>query len=328
MKYLYPELEPYAVYRLHLADLHEVYVEECGNPKGIPAVFLHGGPGSGCAEEHRRYFDPAAYRIILFDQRGSGRSLPLGATQENTSQLLVSDMEGIRHQLGIRRWLLFGGSWGATLALLYAQTHPAAVRGMILRGAFLARPEDMDWFFVALQRLFPAQWKLFTQDLGEDGSLDALIDGYHAALHGEDHEFALRAARSWSAWGNVVVNWHRTMSREEEHRAQRQSTADTETEAAQERMLAKARVETHYAHHRYFLKPDQILSGISLLPSVPVSIVHGRFDLTCTMEAAWLLHRAIDNSRFIQVETAGHLIGEPAMTSALIEETDRMRTML
>ncbi len=327
MKSLYPELDPYAIHHLNVDDLHELHVEECGNPNGIPALFLHGGPGSGCSDEHRRYFDPTYYRIILFDQRGSGKSLPLGETELNTSQHLVSDMETIRRHLGIEQWMLFAGSWGATLALLYAQTHPDRLLGMILRGSFLARTEDMEWFFVGLKRLFPQPRERFSNDVAEPENLETVIKWYYTAVHGDDHDLSLHAARAWSAWGSYVVNWHRARSGEKLDR-EKQSETETETETERERLLAKVRIETHYAYHRYFIVQNQILSNIATLPDIPVSIVHGRFDLTCTMEAAWLLHRAIPNSRFIQVEEAGHLIGEPAMTAALIEETDRMRERL
>jgi proline iminopeptidase len=311
---LYPPLEPYAVHRLRVAEIHEVHVEECGRVDGVPVVFLHGGPGSGCSEAHRRYFDPAFYRIVLFDQRGSGRSSPAGETQDNTTADLISDMETIRNTLGIDRWMVFGGSWGATLALLYAQAHPERVKGLVLRGVFLARETDMDWFFRELQRLLPEAWMRFSREIPQGRDL---IDWYHASLHGKDRTLALRAAQTWDDWSGQVVNWQRDETRTVE-----------DTPESRERLLAKIRLETHYAHHRYFIEENAILRRIDMLPSVPVSIVHGRLDLACNMDAAWRLHHAIAGSRLITLERAGHLMSEPDMAQALVRETDRMRELL
>ncbi len=321
MESLYPPCEPYAEHRIGVDEPHELFVEECGNPQGVPVVFLHGGPGSGCAPHHRRYFDPGFYRIVLFDQRGSGRSVPQGETAGNRTEDLLSDMETIRRYLQIEQWMLFGGSWGATLALIYGLTHPDRLLGVILRGTFLARESDLDWFFVELRRLFPQAWERLSQAMPDCRESHRLIDWYRHALHGEDRALALSAARSWSEWGSHVVGWHKADAVDA-------SDKEPETEAQQARMLAKARIETHYARERYFIDENEILSRIDLLPAVPVSIVHGRFDLTCTMESAWLLHRAIPGSHFIEVREAGHLIDEPAMAAALIEETNRMRELL
>jgi proline iminopeptidase len=321
MKTLYPACEPYAVHRISLEEPHELHVEECGNPRGIPVIFLHGGPGSGCAAEHRRYFDPTAYRIVLFDQRGSGKSTPAGEISRNRTPDIVSDMEVIRRHLAIDRWMLFGGSWGATLALLYALSYPDKICGIILRGTFLARASDMHWFFVGLRRIFPQAWQRFSEVIPDSSDLQSLIDGYYARLHGTDLGLSLQAARRWSEWSRHAVNWHRTLSGEA-------TDSKPESEAERARLLAKVGIETHYAHHRYFIGENEILENIASLPAVPVSIVHGRYDLTCTLEAAWQLHKAIPGSRLIQVAQAGHLIEEPAMAAALIEETDRMQGLL
>ena len=318
---LYPCIEPYAVHDLRVDEPHRLYVEECGNPQGVPVIFLHGGPGSGCNTEHRRYFDPDFYRIILFDQRGSGRSRPLGVRLWNRTPDLVADMESIRRHLEINRWLLFGGSWGATLALEYASQHSDRVMGMILRGTFLARESDLTWFFIGLKRLFPQAWERFSGPVPDAGDLNRLIDGYHGLLHGDDPLSALDAARSWSDWGNQIVNWHRGQSTQKVER-------EAETQAQRELLLAKARIETHYAQHRYFIEENAILAGIHRLPPLPVTIVHGRFDLVCTIDAAWSLHRAISGSRLVEVADAGHLIDEPSMAAALVEETDRMRELV
>jgi proline iminopeptidase len=310
------------MHRIAVDKPHELYMEECGNPQGIPVVFLHGGPGSGCSPLHRRYFNPQTYRILLFDQRGSGRSRPLGETAGNNTLSLVSDLEVLRRHLNIDQWLLFGGSWGATLALVYALTHPGRVSGMILRGTFLARDTDLDWFFVTLKRLFPMNWMSFCKDLPAGTELGDIIDWYHTAVHGKDRDLSMRAALNWSEWGTHVVHWHNNPSQQD------RVDQTPESEEKRARLLAKVKIETHYARHRYFIDDDEILSRIGTLPSMPVSIVHGRFDLTCSMESSWLLHRSIPNSRFIQVADAGHLIDEPAMIAALVEETDRMGALL
>lgn len=321
MRSLYPSSEPYAVHKIRVGNSHQLYVEECGNSQGTPVIFLHGGPGSGCSDDQRRYFDPDFYRIVLFDQRGSGRSEPLGETESNSTLDLVSDMEAIRRQLNIEKWLLFGGSWGATLALLYAINYPQRASGLVLRGSFLARESDLEWFFIGLRRLFPLAWGELVKALPDNTELEDLINWYHATVRGGDESLTLQAAQQWSDWGSQVVNWHKPGS---EGEVGKQSV----TEARQARLLAKVKIETHYARHRYFIEDNEILNRIGSLHAMPVSIVHGRFDLTCTMEAAWQLHKAIPNSRLIEVADAGHLIDEPAMTSALIEETDRMRDLL
>ncbi|MBT2971785.1 MAG: prolyl aminopeptidase [Candidatus Thiodiazotropha sp. (ex Ctena orbiculata)] len=321
MRALYPHAEPYAVHRIAVDEPHQIFLEECGNPRGVPVVFLHGGPGSGCSPDHRRYFDPEFFRIILVDQRGSGRSQPLGETAANTTRDLVYDMESIRRHLGIERWMLFGGSWGATLALVYALTHPDHILGMVLRGSFLAREEDLEWFLVGLRRLLPSAWEQLTRGIAGCRELGSLIDWYHAALHGEDRQRSLDAARRWSEWGGQVVNWHKPGSGENGGRGD-------ESEEQLEQLLAKVRIETHYARHRYFIRENEILDRLDLLPGVPVSIIHGCYDLTCIMESAWLLHRAIPGSRLVEVSDAGHLIDDPAMISALVEETDRVRDFL
>jgi len=315
LRSLYPVLDPYAVHRVTVAPGHALYVEECGSAEGIPVAFFHGGPGSGCAASHRRFFDPHVYRIILFDQRGSGRSSPLGETLANRTLDLVSDMEVIRRQLGVDKWLLFGGSWGAALALLYAQSHPGRLLGMVLRGVFLARSVDLHWFFHDLRRLFPQQWHNFADGVA-GGGLSDLITAYHSRIHGDDETLALDSARAWSAWGSHVVTWNLAAGREDPKQYDPRL------------LLAKARLETHYARHRYFIEDNQILRQAGLLPKVPIAIVHGRFDLTCTMESAWLLHRALPGSRLIPVPEAGHLASGPAMVSALIAETDRLREPL
>ncbi|MBI2969484.1 MAG: prolyl aminopeptidase [Gammaproteobacteria bacterium] len=313
MRQLYPEIEPFAVHRLAVDTLHEIYVEECGNPDGVPVVFLHGGPGSGCREDHRRYFDPARYRVVLFDQRGCNRSTPRGEVRENSTLELLGDMERIRERLGVRRWLVYGGSWGAALALLYAEAHPDRVQAMILRGAFLARRCDLDWFLRAgVSRIFPDEWTRFEGHVPEAERTD-LVGAYHRRLHGPDHEERIAAARAWSRWAGRVTTYLLPESEEEE---------DTE------KTICQVSIETHYAYHRYFIRENQVLEEIGRLPRVPVLIVHGRRDLTCTLDSSWSLHRDIPASVLKIVREGGHLASEPVMIDALVHATDEMAEKL
>jgi len=315
MRMLYPPTEPYAARQLVLGEGQRLYVEECGRVDGCPVVFLHGGPGSGCQPDHRRYFDPDHYRIVLVDQRGSGRSTPLGGTAQNNTRNLIEDLETIRAELGIKRWLLFGGSWGATLALVYAQTYPERVTGLILRGTFLARQRDLDWFFRpdGVARLLPEAWRDFCH-LVPAAASTGLPMAYHRRVRSKDAALASAAALAWSAWEERVVTWQRPFV---------PAVAAAPVAAAQ--VLAKVRIATHYARHRYFLHDNEILERADRLPTVPITIVHGRLDLVCPLEGAWALHQAVPGSRLLLVEDAGHLISEPAMIDALVDETDRLK---
>ena len=319
MNSLFPSIEPYLRHQVEVDAGHSVYVEECGNRDGIAALFLHGGPGSGCSEDHRRYFDPTAYRIILVDQRGCGRSTPRGAVSGNDTQRLCADLERIRIQLEIDRWLVLGGSWGAALGLYYAQSYPHAVAGMILRGSFLAREQDLDWFFSeqGVARIFPETAVNFLGLLSESERADP-IAAYYQHVHGPDMQAATVWARAWAAWGDRVATWNLSVS----GGGQQADKVDTD------KRLDKVRIETHYAYHRYFLRDSALLTGMSKLPDVPVTIFHGRRDLTCPVEAAWTLHRAIPGSRLHVISDAGHLAGEPPMVDALVGETDRMLEVL
>jgi proline iminopeptidase len=307
MRDLYPEIRPFAVHRLR-AGAHDLYAEECGNPAGIPVVFLHGGPGSGCNENHRRYFDPSRYRVILFDQRGCHRSAPRGSVESNTTTDLLEDMERLRTMLRVDKWVLYGGSWGATLGLLYAQRRPERVTSMILRGVFLARTRDLAWFLVdGANRLFPDCWAEFLDAIPEAERGD-LVSAYHRRIHGPDPVMRLEAARRWSLWGARVTTYLLPPS-----------VADVDDP---EKILSEALIESHYALNRYFIEEDQILRSIGRLPRVPVRIIHGRRDLTCTLESSWALHRAIPGSVLDVVEQGGHLASEPVMTDALVQATD------
>ena len=314
MRELYPEIDASKSYRLKVDPVHTVYVEEAGNPRGIPVIFLHGGPGSGCNENHRRYFNPKKYRVVLFDQRGCNRSTPAGETRNNSTPELLQDIERIREHLGIGQWLVFGGSWGATLGLLYAQSHPSRVLGMILRGTFLARQKDLDWFGrKGASMIFPDYWQEF-MDIIPESERDDLIAAYHTRVHGPDRNVRETAAVSWSKWAGRLVTYLLP-------------GADY-TPGDVDKTVRDVLIETHYAKHRYFIDENRILDNAALLPSVPIRIVHGRRDLTCTLDASWSLHRALPDSELVIVKEGGHLAGEPVMVDALVTATDDMAKRL
>ena len=314
MKQLYPEIAPLHTYQLGAGDNHKIYVEECGNPAGIPVVFLHGGPGAGCNENHRRYFNPDKYRIVIFDQRGTARSAAVDWVEENTTQHLLADMENIRQFLTIDKWLIFGGSWGATLGLLYAQTWPERVLGMILRGTFLARRQDGGWFIHQVGRLLPQYWKQFT-GLIPRLERDDMISAYHRRVHGDDINARNAAVRAWYNWSGRVVTYQLP-----------EITMLGETNM--DRMVQEVAIETHYAKHKYFIEENQILRNINRLPQVPIRIIHGRRDITCTLDASWALSQALPQAELTCVNNGGHLASEPVMIDALITATDAMAEQL
>ncbi len=312
---LYPEITPYHTERLPVQPPHELYLEQCGNARGIPAVFLHGGPGSGCESYHRRFFDPGRYRIILFDQRGCGRSTPHASLQHNTTQALVEDMERIRIHLGIERWLVFGGSWGATLALAYAETHPERVSALVLRGIFLCRDQEIGWFYQdGAGRVFPDYWRDYLAPIpaAERGDL---LQAYHRRLTGDDELARLAAAKAWSLWegrcASLLPNEAIVTHFDHAHTA-----------------LSLARIESHYFVNQAFLEPDQLLRDADRLASIPGVIVHGRYDLICPLENAWDLHEAWPGSELRVVPDAGHAASEPGIRSALVAATDRFADQL
>jgi len=313
MRSLYPLNEPRRVAWLEVGDGHAVYVEESGAPDGIPVVFLHGGPGSGTKPGHRQLFDPARYRVFLFDQRGSGRSTPFAELHANTTADLVRDIEALRSWAAVDRWVLLGGSWGGALALAYAQHHPGHVLGMILRGTFLARARDMAWFLdEGAARLLPRAWEAFveaTHDVGQD------IPSLHAAVCGDNESLALRIAQAWFAWSTEVVMY-----------AFEQAPQDPPPPVAE--TLGKARIELHYAKAGYFLRDNQLLDDMSRVPKVPISVIHGQRDITCAPEAGWAVHRALPWSTIRLLRTAGHLSGEASVQDALLDATDAMATAL
>jgi len=315
MRSLYPPVEPATVESLDVGDGHTLYVEQCGRSDGIPVIFLHGGPGGGCKADHRQFFDPAHYRVFLVDQRGAGRSRPLGGVTANTTQHLIADLELIRRRYAIERWLLFGGSWGAALALAYAEACPDRVSAMILRGTFLARQRDVAWFFgEGANRLLPREWSRFESAIQAAPGVE-LVEFLHDGLFSDDPVRVERIARAWEAWSGAVVMYSL-------------DAADAGTAGgaggALETAIAKARIEIHYARHGYFLEDNQLLAAAGQLPQVPTIIVHGARDITCPSESAWAVHRAQPGSRLEILHTAGHLSSEKPMIDALIRATDEL----
>jgi proline iminopeptidase len=318
MKALYPPIEPYAVHVLDVGGGHSVYVEECGNPAGLPAVFLHGGPGGGCKIYQRSFFDPAKYRAVLFDQRGCGRSKPCGLLEHNTTRHLLADMEAVRQRLGLEKWLLFGGSWGSALALLYAQQYPHRVSGIVSRGTFLARQADLDWYLKdGANRIYPERWaELLDAAQGGPGGGDGdLVAAFQRILHGKDELARRRAARAWSLWGGqVALGDEFSPSGLEDH--------------VPASVLHQARIELHYGFHRYFVEESQILRDCRLIPKMPVILVHGRRDLVCPVEAAFTLQKHLPFAELRILPGAGHIAGGAEMTSALVGAADDMAARL
>lgn len=308
MHSLYPEIHPYVSHTVAVESPHKLHVEECGNPAGIPVLFVHGGPGAGCEDYHRRFFDPERYRIILFDQRGSGRSAPHAELEGNTTAALVADMEVIREHLGVERWLLFGGSWGSTLSLVYAETHPERVLGLILRGIFLCRPHEIRWFYQqGASRLFPEYWQEYLAPVAEAERED-MVSAYYRRLTGDNEMERMAAAKAWSLWEGRTSTL-------------RPSEAVVEHFGNPYTALSLARIECHYFMHDSFLEPDQILRDAGRLQGIPGVIVHGRYDVVCPVENAWQLHRRWPGSELKIIPDAGHSASEPGTVDALVQAT-------
>jgi proline iminopeptidase len=308
---LYPEIKPYRAFDLPVSELHTLYVEECGRADGLPAVFLHGGPGGGCEPYHRRFFDPARYRVVLFDQRGCGRSRPHAELRENDTWRLVADLEALREHLGIERWVVFGGSWGSTLALAYAQAHPERVLGLVLRGIFLCRERDIRWFYQdGASQLFPDLWERFLEPI-DPGERDDLVGAYYRRLTGDDEVTRMAAAKAWSLWEAATASL-------------RGNPSIVEHFSDPFVALSLARIECHYFVHGAFLEPDQLLENAGRLRDIPGYIVHGRYDVICPPEQAWLLHRAWPEAQLELVPDAGHAASEPGIVEALVRATDAL----
>ena len=312
LRSFYPSIAPHQHGMLDVGDGHQIYWEECGNPNGKPVIFLHGGPGAGCNENHRRLFDPARYRIVLFDQRGCGRSVPHAYLEANTTWHLVDDIEQLRELLGIERWQVFGGSWGSTLGLAYAQAHPERVTELIVRGIFTVRPQELDWFYQAgASMIFPEAWERFLAPVPESERGD-LMGAYHRLLHHSDPRIQLAAAQAWSRWEGDAVSL-----------LPNPVFADAFAEA--HHALAVARIENHYFVHAGFFSANQLMLNAGKLGHIPGVIVQGRYDVICPPQTAWELHKAWPNSALTIVDDAGHAVTEPGILHHLIEATDRFR---
>lgn len=311
LRTLYPEIEPHACGMLAVGDGHELYFEECGNPQGKPVVFLHGGPGAGCNAKVRRFFDPERYRIVLFDQRGSGRSTPHACLVANTTWHLVADIERLRVHLGIDRWQVFGGSWGSTLALAYAQSHPHRVSELLLRGIFLLRRWELEWFYQSgADALYPDAWEDYLAAIPPVERGD-LISAYHRRLTSADPEVQLAAARAWSVW-------------EARTSFLKPNPGHVESAAADRFALAFARIECHYfIHGGFFDRDDQLLANAYRLHGIPAVIVQGRYDVVCPMRSAWDLHQVWPQADLRIVDDAGHSAMEPGIVHELVTATDR-----
>jgi proline iminopeptidase len=313
MKTLYPEIKPFDSGTLKVSDLHTIYYERVGNPEGIPVVFLHGGPGGGLIPMYRQFFDPEAFHVVLFDQRGCGRSTPHAELRENTTWDLISDIETLRKKFGIDKWYVFGGSWGSTLSLAYAITHPDRPLGLILRGIFLTRKKELLWFYqYGASEIFPDYWERYRDEIPEEERGD-FISAYYKRLTSDDPKVRLSAAQAWSVWEgatsklfpdkNLMKHW------ENEHEA-----------------LQLARIECHYfINDCFFPTENYILENINKIRHIPTVIVQGRYDIVCPMVSAWELHKAFPEAEFVVIPDAGHSITEPGITSALVDAMDRIR---
>ena len=308
MQPLYPEIKPYARHELAVEEPHVLYVDESGSPDGLPVLFVHGGPGGGCDAISRRFFDPTLYRIITFDQRGCGRSTPHASLENNTTAHLIADIQRIREHLGIDKWVLFGGSWGSTLSLAYAQAFPEHVHALILRGIFLCRPEDLSWFYQeGASRLFPDYWQDFLAPIPPE-ERDDLMSAFYRLLTGSDQIAQMHAAKSWSCWEGRTATL-------------RPNSNVVERFADPHRALSMARIECHYFVNHAFLEPDQLLRDMPKIAHLPGIIVHGRYDAICPLDNAWALHQAWPNSELQIIRDAGHSAAEVGITDALVRAT-------
>lgn len=312
MRELYPAIEPFRTRRLSVDARHTLYVEECGTPNAVPVLFLHGGPGAGIGPNSRRFFDPARWHVVLFDQRGAGQSTPFADLTDNTTAHLVADIEALREELQIERWVVFGGSWGSTLALAYAEAYPERVLGLVLRGIFLARDMELRWFNEAdggARHIFPERWARY-RDFIPEAERGNMIEAYWRRLDGDDETVRLAAAQAWSAYeGGSTTLLHDPDAPgdfDEPHKA-----------------VSLARLEAHYFRHRMFLQPNQLLRDAPRLARIPTDIVHGRYDIICPVASALDLHAALPAST-LRIVLAGHSAADPAIVDALVQATDRL----
>ena len=310
---LYPEIQPYETGMLAVGAPHQLYWEQVGKPDGVPVIFLHGGPGAGANPTHRRFFDPAHYRAVIFDQRGSGRSRPLGETRDNTTPLLVDDIEALRRKLGIERWIVFGGSWGSTLALAYAEAHPERCLALVLRGIFLCRRSEIDWFLYGIRAVFPEHWRGFAGHIPEAERSD-LLTAYHTRLMNPDPAVHMPAARIWSTYEGACSTL----------------LPSPETVAAfgsDVMALGLARMEAHYFINDIFLPQNSLLANVGRIRNIPAVIVQGRYDMVCPAVSADDLHQAWPEAEYTIVPDAGHSALEPAIRARLVEAMERFKIL-
>ncbi|MDC0253623.1 prolyl aminopeptidase [Bacteriovoracales bacterium] len=316
MTTLFPEIEPFNHGYLQVSDIHNVYYEEVGNPEGLPIVFIHGGPGGGVTPEYRRFFNPEKWRVILFDQRGCGKSTPFAELKENTTWDLVEDIEKIKNHLDIKSWSVFGGSWGSTLALAYGQTYPKSCDSFLLRGIFLLREKELRWFYQeGASFIFPDEWEKYKNVIPTQERND-FISAYYKRLTGPDKNERMKAAKAWSQWEGSTSKL-----------TQDPNTINSygEDQFAE----AFARIECHYFYNKGFFKDEnQILNNIQLIKDIPAVIVQGRYDVVCPVETAWELHKKWPEADFHIISDAGHSAQEPGITSKLIEYTEKFAALL
>lgn len=308
MNVLFPEVQPYATGYLNVSDEHALYYECCGNPEGIPVVFLHGGPGSGCNPNQRRFFDPHVYNIVLFDQRGCGRSRPAGYTIDNTTQHLVADIEQLRLHLSITEWLVFGGSWGSTLAICYALAHSASVTGLILRGIFLSRESELSWFLGSVKQFFPEAWQTLIQYLPAEEQTDVMA-AYAKRVFSDDLELSAEAATRWNLFESSIMSLLPSPA----------SSSVTPAEVE----VARARVQIHYIQHACFMEQERVFDRLHVLADKPITIIQGRYDMVCPPITAWELAKALPHAEFIVVPDAGHSAMEKGVVDALVNATNQ-----
>ena len=315
MRKAFPAIRPYQIHNVKVTEPHVLYVEESGNPEGIPVLFVHGGPGGGTRTTDRCFFDPDKYRIILFDQRGSGQSTPHARLEDNHTAALIEDIETIRNKLAIDRWVVFGGSWGSTLGLAYAEQYPQLVRGLILRGIFLCRDEDIQWFYQqGASHVFPDYWEQYLQVIPEAERGDMLA-AYYARLTGENEIERMAAAKAWSVWEGRCATLHT-------------NEALVDHFANPHMAMAMARIEAHYFINKAFLEPNQLTDNAYKLKDIPGTIVHGRYDMVCPVNQAFALSAAWPEARLKIIADAGHSYSEPGITDALISATESLAHQL
>lgn len=314
MAELYPEIEPFDSGTQKVSELHTIYWERVGNPKGIPVVFLHGGPGGGLIPTYRQFFDPSAYHVVLFDQRGSGRSTPHAELRENTTWDLIADIETLREKFNIDKWHVFGGSWGSTLSLAYAVNHPDRCLGLILRGIFLTRRKELRWFYqYGASEIFPDYWERYRDEIPEDERGD-MISAYHKRLTSEDETVRLSAARAWSVWEGATSKLYPDKDLMEHWEGEHEA-------------LSLARIECHYfMNNSFFPSENYLIENAGKIQGIPTVIVQGRYDVVCPITSAWDLHKALPDAELIVVPDAGHSVSEPGITSALVTAMDRFKT--